>query len=442
MIKSGVFIVFITVMAQSAFADIADTVIAIKEVVTKGVKFDGYSVGAKLVPIDSFQLSLNQMNSVAELFAQQSLVNVTSYGPGGHAGVKIRGGGADHTTIIWNGLNLKPPMSGEINYSAINAGVFDEIKIQPGGSSTMYGTGAATGVVFLANKLDIKNKGLFSDINVEAGSFDTYGVNAKGGYNAKNFGTRLSLGYQTSSNKYEFINTDKFGDPKETQEHAGYNTISLVQQNVFWFSPQSKIETDLWYSNHFKQIPSLTTDSEQGRTEQTDDNIHFALNYSYYGNNWYVKYRGGFLTYKNTFLGYKDEDSTYYSAINHSWSYINEVETKYRITNKHNLFVGVNSTIDKAHSSSYNDDAIRNQSAIFGRYIASLLRSKLQFNVEGRQAITDGKPIPFVYSAGINLEFINGLHLKALGAKLYKTMAIMISHRLRRTDAELINYLE
>jgi len=30
----------------------------------------------------------------------------------------------------------------------------------------------------------------------------------------------------------------------------------------------------------------------------------------------------------------------------------------------------------------------------------------------------------------------------ALGAKLYKTMAIMISHRLRRTDAELINYLD
>lgn len=30
----------------------------------------------------------------------------------------------------------------------------------------------------------------------------------------------------------------------------------------------------------------------------------------------------------------------------------------------------------------------------------------------------------------------------ALGAKLYKTVAIMISHRLRRTDAELINYLD
>lgn len=29
-----------------------------------------------------------------------------------------------------------------------------------------------------------------------------------------------------------------------------------------------------------------------------------------------------------------------------------------------------------------------------------------------------------------------------LGAKLYKTMAIMISHRLRRTNAELVNYLE
>lgn len=30
----------------------------------------------------------------------------------------------------------------------------------------------------------------------------------------------------------------------------------------------------------------------------------------------------------------------------------------------------------------------------------------------------------------------------ALGAKLYKTIAVMISHRLRRTDAELVNYLE
>ncbi len=29
-----------------------------------------------------------------------------------------------------------------------------------------------------------------------------------------------------------------------------------------------------------------------------------------------------------------------------------------------------------------------------------------------------------------------------LGAKLYKTMAVMISQRLRRTDAELVNYLD
>ncbi len=30
----------------------------------------------------------------------------------------------------------------------------------------------------------------------------------------------------------------------------------------------------------------------------------------------------------------------------------------------------------------------------------------------------------------------------ALGAKLYKTIAVMISHRLRKTDAELVNYLD
>jgi vitamin B12 transporter len=413
MFKCGVFLVFISLLAQAVKADITDTIFAIEQVVAKGVKFDGYSHGAKLLPIDSFQIAINQMNSVAELFAQQSLVNVTSYGPGGQAGVKIRGGGSDHTTIVWNGLNLKPPMSGEINYSAINTVLFDEIIIQPGGSSTMYGSGAATGVVFLTNKLNLNNKGFGAGANTEVGSFESYGLNAEGSYTGKKIGTRLYVGYQQAENNFKY----KYGNKTKVLEHAAYTNLSVSQQNSFKLGRSSKLETDFWYTKLFKEIPSLISDTKTGKTEQDDENLNFALNFSHYGNNWFAKYRGGVIVYNNSFLGY--QDSAFYTAVNKSQSYINEIEVKYSFNKSHKIFLGVNYTIDQAQSDSYTKKAIRNQLDFFGRYSGSFFADKLKLNAEGRQAITDGIPIPFVYSAGVNFELLKGLFIKSSGAKLY-----------------------
>lgn len=410
--KKGVFIPVLVLIVKLASANITDTIIALEPVVAKGIKFDNVSVGAKLIPIDTFQLSVNQMNSIAELFAQQSLVSITSYGPGGQAGIKIRGGSADHTTIVWNGLNLKPPMSGEINYSAINSGVFDQIEIQPGGSSTMYGSGAATGVVFLSNKLNMNRKGFKASLSTEAGSYGSYGLNGDVSIVGEKFGTRLFIGGQTAENNYQF----KDGKKTKTQAHAAYDSYSLVQQNCMKFSPSTKLETDIWYSKLYKEVPSLKSTSGEGKTEQEDQNLNIALNVSHYKSNWYIKYRGGFIWYYNWFLGFDDD---YYTAINESRTFINEVETKYSLHRAHKLYFGVNHTYDIAYSDSYTGDAQRNQLDFFGRYAVNVFGEKLKFNIEGRQAITDSKLQPFVYSAGMNLAITKGLNWKISGAKLY-----------------------
>lgn len=412
MIKNGVLITVLLVTVRLVSANITDTIIALDPVVAKGVKFENVSVGAKLVPIDSFQLTLNQMNSVAELLLRQSLVSVTTYGPGGQAGVKIRGGSADHTTIVWNGLNLKPPMSGEVNYSAVNSGVFDQIEIQPGGSSTMYGSGAATGVVFLSNKLNMKRKGLSAGVSAEAGSFGSYGLSGDIGYVDEKFGTRLFVGGQVAENNYSY----KVGKETKTQEHAAYQNLSLLQQNVFKFSPSTLLETDLWLTSLFKEIPSMKSTSGIGKTEQTDENFNFALNLSHYLPRGYLKYRSGVIRYNNEFLGY---DSAYYTAVNKSNSIINEIESKFNLNQTNQLFFGINHTYDKAFSDSYIEDAIRNQLDFFGRYSGIFFHERLKINIEGREAITDGQPLPFVYSGGINVKVVESLNWKVSASKLY-----------------------
>jgi iron complex outermembrane receptor protein len=412
MFRTGFLVVVLVFVLQHVHADISDTIIALEPVVAKGVKFEHVSAGAKLVPIDSFQLTMNQMSSVAELFMKQSLVSVTSYGPGGQAGIKIRGGSADHTTIVWNGINLKPPMSGEINYSAINSGVFDQIEIQPGGSSTMYGSGAATGVVFLSNKLDMNRKGILAGINVEAGSFGSCGLSGDIGFVSEKIGTRLFISGQMVENNFTY----KVGNEIKTLEHGAYQNISLLQQNVIRISPSTKLETDIWFTNLFKEIPSMKSASGIGKTEQEDQNFNFALNLSQYLPLGYFKYRSGVILYNNEFLGYS---SDYYTAVNRSNSFIHELETKININSENKVFLGVNYTLDKAFSDSYTKDATRNQLDFFGRYSGRFFSDNLSVNVEGREAITDGQALPFVYSGGLNLHIIESLNWKVSASKLY-----------------------
>lgn len=417
MIKKGVLVLILAACVKLAMADISDTIIAIEPVVAKGVKFDQLSVGTKSIEVDTFQLKQYRTSSLADLLQQQSVVNITSYGPGGLAGIKMRGGSADHTTIIWNGLNIKPPMSGEMNLSSVNAGLFESVSVQPGASSTMYGTGAATGVVAISNALDFKNKGVVTNVGTEVGSFNTIGLNASTQYINAQFGTRLAVSYQNSENNFSYINTDRFGDPLDTLKHASYKTLSLVQQNVIKFNASTSLETDLWYSNHHKLIPSSTTSTLPGKNEQSDENIHFALNFAKYGNNWFVKYRGGVLYYSIDFLNhYGNED---HLSLNKSWSYINEIESKYKISSEQIVFLGINNTLNHAVVESYSESPWRNSIDLFGRYYLNTFNNYLKINLEARESVVDGSALPFVYSAGMEVKTIKGFTVKMAGAKLY-----------------------
>lgn len=415
----GFIILLLTLTGGFLHAEITDTVIVLKEVEAKGVRFEAFSTGAKVFAFDSIMLSTSKQQSLADLLAQNSLVQVTSYGPAGHAGVRMRGGSADHTTVVWNGINIKPPMSGEINYSSLTLNTIDNIFIQPGGSNTMYGTGAATGVIYLISSMPVDSSGLSTTVNMEGGSFETGKISGNLSYSGKKFTTRFCAGYQMSANNFRFKNLDKFGKPLERLQHAAFSNYSFSQQNAIRFNYHSKLESDIWYTSHSKDIPSLTSSYIAGKTAQTDDDIRAALNYSYSNQNWFFKYRLGLLASQTDYQDYSPTTNTFNNTLHKSFSFVNEIEGKYNLNPLNKIYLGINNTRQKASSESYVSSVSRNHISLFGRYNVLLFRQKLKLNSEIRQEIVDSKLIPFVCSAGWQFDFIKNFALKAIGSKLY-----------------------
>lgn len=414
MIRRGLaFILILHVLTDVALADVKDTVIAINEVVAKGVRFDRHFIGATIITIDSLQRESYELLSLTDLLLAQPAATVTMYGPGGQGGVKFRGGDSDHTTVVWNGFNIKPPMSGELNFSTLSAGMFDQISIQPGGSSTMYGNGAATGVLLLTNNLKFNNTGLSLSLGTNAGSYQNLGSKVNLKYSTKKVATKLAISGNFAENNYLYT----AGNRTETLQNAAYRSYSVAQQVAVRLSNKSRIESDIWWNNHFKQIPSLISNTKPGTSENTGNNIRVAVNYAWYHAKGSLKVRSG---YFNDQIYYLSKDPVFgYESNNESTSWINEIESGYALTNHLKINLGGNFTSQNAYSESYTKKSGREVSAIFGRLQGDLLNKRIQSSMEFRQEHLGTEFIPVIYSLGTKVLLTEKIAIKGQANKLY-----------------------
>jgi iron complex outermembrane receptor protein len=415
-VKKDLIAGLLVLVSLIARADITDTLIYLDKVIVRELKFNEYSPGSKVYSIDTLTLKTFGTGSLADILQLENSISVRTYGPGGLSSVSIRGGSSRHTAVIWNGFSLKNPMSGGMNFSSLPAGFIDEIVVQPGGSSTMYGSGSASGVIFLSNSLDLNGDGLHLGLNSEFGSFGSFNNLLSIAYSGKKVSSRLKAGYQHADNDFKFKNQEKFGKPTDTMRHAAYRRYSLLHQSSFKLGQRSVLETDLWYTDYYKKIPSLISDYEPGSAEQEDENIRMSFNFSTYGNKWFIKYRSGLLTDN---IRYNDTVNMEIHNRNTSLSLINEMESKYSFNRQNILFLGIDHTFENAESGNYITTTSRNRISFFGRYHISFVKEKIDVSVEARKEYIDHEFVPFVFSVGTDFCLFSGFHLKGVTSKHY-----------------------
>jgi vitamin B12 transporter len=180
--------------------------------------------------------------------------------------------------------------------------------------------------------------------------------------------------------------------------------------------PHVLLETDLWYTGYYKQVPSTTFDYGASNASQKDEDFRLAANLSCETDQWILKFRSGFL--QNS-IQYNDSAESVIATDNNSLSFINEIEGKWIKDPKNTLCIGVNQTLENASSQSYLQIVSRNRYAVYGRYNKRLFRNRLNMSFETRQELVEDKLIPFVFSLGCDAHVYRGVNIKGIVAKHY-----------------------
>lgn len=371
-----------------------------------------FETSKKTSVFDSLTLARYNTSSLSDLLSNQSTIHVKQLGNGNIATTSIRGGHASHTALLWNGLNIQNAMLGQPDLSIVPSYLFNNISIEYGGGSAIWGSGAMGGSIHLKNNIDF-NQGFKTSLQIGAGSFDTKKINSGVILSYKKIASKTTIYFCSSKNDYKYIDTTDKENPNKKALHANYSAKGLMQEISFLLNSFQKIDVRLWYNEMDRNIPLFT--GLMSTKKQLDKNLKLNTEWNYHKKKLNSVIRLG---YFNDKLNYNDTLSSYTVSNNKINTIIAESDNIYHYRNNHFNF-GVNFTNynSELFSSINMKDTIYHHSlnkiAFFGAYKLSLLNSKLNYNLAIRKEFTSQSEIPFTGNTGIHYQL-----LKQLAAKI------------------------
>ena len=153
------------------------------EFVVTGTRFETpiEKSGKVIYKITSKEIEKMAGRTVADLLNTLPGINIDgAFGvPGTNLDYHVRGGRNRHTLILIDGLPISDPSSIANDYDLrlINTNTVEYIEVLKGGASTLYGTGAAAGVINIKLKeADIQDPAV--TLSQSVGSFQSFNTNA------------------------------------------------------------------------------------------------------------------------------------------------------------------------------------------------------------------------------------------------------------------------
>lgn len=376
----------------------------------------------KVQVLDSLVMARSATRSVSELLAEQSTVYIKSYGSGGIATTSFRGGNANHTALLWNGLNVQNAMLGQTDLSIIPGLFFDKLSLEYGGGSALWGSGAIGGSIRLDNEL-LFGKGLQAKLQAGFGSFGTRKTAAVAQLSTKRVASCTRLYYTVSENNYTYKDSSNHEQSNKRMDHANYTMMGLMQELAFQISHKQTLNFRAWYNKANRNLPSYT--NSISKQNQLDETLKLNADWNLRQGRLRSTFRlAGF----QDKLNYNDSLSAIYSKSTIQ-TVIAESENVYRV-GRHAFSVGANFTryqsampVDVYRSGVRNDSIIRHYQqkfAVFALYRLSMLGSRLLYDVAVRKEWTNQTAIPFTGNTGLRFQVLRWLGLSVTGGKAYR----------------------
>lgn len=384
--------------------------IMLEEVEIIGQIPEAFLAGSKVQTLNNQLLRQYSTSNLTDLIQNESAVYIKTYGNGQLGSVAFRGTSASHTALLWQGININSPTLGQSDLGTLPVFASDQVRLQFGAASALYGSDAVGGSILLEENLPQSPFSL--EAYTETGSFGRYAGGTQVAYQSGKFSGKTKLYYFELKNDFSYQDSRS---QTQTQNNAEVQNYGFLQQLNYQFSAQNQLSINAWYSHNNRQIQPVEGNT-QAKERLFDQNLRIVADYS-------LRKSWGNLNIKGAYI----EDEQIYQSNGESQvnaqKYVGVVEYEHHLGDKIHLRAGTNWYHTQAKSSNLQDNPKENRPSVFAslRYQVNPLLA-LSLNVQ--QTWVDGFEVPFMPSLGAEYLLYeknnHRLTLKALAAKSYR----------------------
>lgn len=418
--------------SQDTSAEIVDP---LDEVVVIATKFPvkKENIGKTVVTITKETIEKMPFQSVAVLLNQITgfEINGTNNNAGKNLGYYVRGGRSHQLLILIDGIPVSDPsginFSYDLNLLALQQ--VESIEIMKGAASTLYGSGAAAGVVNItlkkATKENFKGNALFS--------MGTNSSSYKSNYDINTYKQYVDISGSSNKTSYLFSFSNSYSEgisEASTLTNEALETDPFLQTNLlakvgYTFSNQFSINGTGTIRNINHDYDFAFTDSEINQYKNKES--MFALSPIF-------KFKEGILKGNFAFKTIKRYDNNEYGVSDFSSESITaDIFNKLTFGQRWNVITGVDY---QQHNTNYNTsyDILEKEMAHFymvDPYITAVYQGKKGFNLNvggrlnmhenyGNHLVYNVNPSYFISTSKLNINLMASASTAYITPSLYQ----------------------
>ena len=399
-------------LAQEQDSSLVEDSALLKEVLLTDSKLNLWAVGSSVVSLDS-ALKQNAYTELTHLLSSSSHLRIRSYGLGGLASSSIRGAGASHTLLQWNGIALNQSTTGQFDLSLIPTFFVDELDVQSGGLSSLMGEGAIGGSIHLNNTLEF-NKGINAQVHSTIGSFGSEMFGSKAHLSNNFLAFDIRLYNKKAINNFCYKDPFSNDDLKE-QEHADIFSRGFQSSLAWRINENWKSTVRYWEQNTERNLaPSISEGFSVAQQKDKSDIFMLQTQFQKDSLVW-----NNIMSYQFSSLIYEDSIKDI-SSRHFTYRYKISQDVQWKLNNNQMLRFETSILIDSVRSTNLNvvaNNEFRSSTAL---NYSKKIQNKLLIAFGTRQEVFKEHISPFLPSIAFHLSSNPNFKLEGSWSRSYK----------------------
>jgi len=401
--KVTFWILFVSALHCAGQENISDSLHLLNPVTIQASRLSRFSAGIHIERLDSSLVQMHGNVSLSTLVSEYTPALVRSYGTGGLSTLSFRGTQTTQSGVFWNGFNLNQPNMGMTDLSEVPVFFFNEIDVQYGGASALYGSGVMGGSLHLANSSPFLTP-YRGNISVSAGSFSDYTLAAKVNAGNSRLAWSSALYGNTDRNNFRYRN---LYNSYEHLDHAQSSAQGIIQQFAYRIRPNQTLTVAAWWQRTDRQLPAtLVMFSSDQR--QVDQAFRSAVLWESLTVRSQVQVRAAFFAEQLHFTS----PVALIDAMYRLNTVATEAEYKRQLGNNTAIEAGISYKRLMADVPYYAGSQNQDEASLFASIAHEWGISAWKTVLNLRQDLNDGYHIPFCPSLGIEGGSIKKLHYR------------------------------